>query len=85
VGRAVDLGSGTLISTAELVEKICELMGTRVRPILGAIPDRPMEPTAVARREETFRMLGWSPQTSLEEGLRRTIDWHRRDGVGRRR
>jgi UDP-glucose 4-epimerase len=85
VGRAVDLGSGTLISTAELVEKICELMGTRVRPILGAIPDRPMEPTAAARREETFRMLGWSPQTNLEEGLRRTIDWHRREGAGRRR
>jgi len=76
-GRTVDLGSGSLISTAELVENICELMGTRVRPIFGAIPDRPMEPTRAARTDETTRMLGWSPQTSLVEGLRRTIAWYR--------
>jgi nucleoside-diphosphate-sugar epimerase len=76
-GRTVDLGSGTLISTAELVERICELMGARVRPIFGAIPDRPMEPTRAARSDETLRLLGWSPQTSLAEGLRRTIAWYR--------
>lgn len=76
-GRTVDLGSGSLISTAELVEKICELMGGKLRPVFGAIPDRPMEPTRVARTDETLRMLGWSPQTSLAEGLRRTIQWHR--------
>jgi UDP-glucose 4-epimerase len=81
-GRTVDLGSGSLISTAELVEKICELMGARVRPIFGAIPDRPMEPTAAARTDETVRMLGWSPQTSLAEGLRRTIDWYREEATG---
>jgi len=76
-GQTIDLGSGTLISTAELVQKVCELMGARVRPVFGAIPDRPMEPTRVARTEETRRILGWAPGTSLVEGLRRTIDWYR--------
>jgi UDP-glucose 4-epimerase len=79
-GRTVDLGSGSLISTAELVEKICELMGAGVQPIFGAIPDRPIEPTRVARTEETLQMLGWAPETSLVEGLRRTIDWYREEG-----
>jgi nucleoside-diphosphate-sugar epimerase len=78
-GRTVDLGSGVLISTAELVEKVCGLMEGSVRPRFGTIPDRPMEPTRIARTDETFRLLGWSPQTSLEEGLRRTIHWYREE------
>jgi UDP-glucose 4-epimerase len=80
-GRTVDLGSGSLISTAELVEKICELMGGKQKPRFGAIPDRPMEPTRVARVDDTVRMLHWSPQTSLADGLRRTIEWYRNEAT----
>jgi nucleoside-diphosphate-sugar epimerase len=76
-GQTVDLGSGSLISTAELVEMVCGLMDAKVRPVFGALPDRPMEPVTAARSEDTRRMLGWTPQTSLAEGLRRTIAWHR--------
>jgi nucleoside-diphosphate-sugar epimerase len=76
-GQTVDLGSGMLTSTAELVEKICELMGAPIRPIFGAVPDRPMEPTRVARTSHTKHALGWSPQTTLLEGLGRTIAWYR--------
>ena len=76
-GATIDLGSGSLISTAELVEKVCELMGAKLRPAFGALPDRPMEPVTAARSAETRRMLGWAPETSLAEGLKRTIAWHR--------
>lgn len=76
-GRTVDLGSGTLIATADLVQKICDLMGGKGRPVLGAIPDRPLEPVRAARLEEALRLIGWSPQTSLDEGLERTIAWYR--------
>lgn len=72
-GQTVDLGSGSLITTADLVLKICDLMKSDIRPVFGALPDRPLEPTTIARTEETVRLLGWSPQTSLEEGLNRTI------------
>lgn len=78
-GRTVDLGSGSLLSTAELVEQICELMGGSVRPRIGALPDRPMEPRRVACTQETYRLLGWSPQTSLVKGLQRTIQWYREE------
>ena len=76
-GRSVDLGSGSLLSTAELVEKICGLMGGIVQPHFGAVPDRPMEPTRVANTKETVRLLGWAPRTDLVEGLQRTIQWYR--------
>ena len=76
-GETVDLGSGSLISTAELVERVCALMGAKARPVFGALPDRPMEPVTAARSAETRRLLGWSPATSLDDGLQRTIAWHR--------
>jgi nucleoside-diphosphate-sugar epimerase len=76
-GQTVDLGSGSLISTVELVERICELAGTDVRPQVGALADRPLEPVRVADVEATERALGWAPATALDEGLTRTIDWHR--------
>lgn len=75
-GGTVDLGSGTLIATAELVGKLCEVVGTTTRPNFGALPDRPMEPTRVADVKETERALGWAPATSLEDGLKRTVAWH---------
>jgi len=76
-GRTVDLGSGTQISTVEFVERICELVGTDLRPQVGALADRPLEPVRVADVATTARVLGWAPATALDDGLTRTIDWHR--------
>ena len=76
-GRTVDLGSGAPISTADLVEKARALIGADARPLLGALPDRPLEPTRVANVQETRQLLGWSPATTLEDGLARTIAWYR--------
>lgn len=82
-GRTIDLGSGSLISTAQLVQKVCELMGAEVRPVFGALPGSGTEPTRVARIDETRRMLGWSPNVTLAEGLRCTIEWCN-ESAGRR-
>ena len=76
-GRTVDLGSGRLVTTNDFVTRICELSGTGVRPKVGARADRPFEPVRLADVAETRRVLGWAPSTSLDEGLQRTIDWHR--------
>jgi UDP-glucose 4-epimerase len=75
-GDTVDLGSGSLITTAELVEMICSLMKSTVRPRFGALADRPLEPVRVARVADTTALTGWTPRVSLEQGLARTIDWY---------
>lgn len=77
VGRVVDLGSGSLIATADLVALICRLVEPSLQAQVGALPDRPMEPTGAACVEESFSMIGWSPRTGLEEGLKRTIEFYR--------
>lgn len=77
-GLTVDIGSGSLIATADLVSLICKLEGSGLEPVIGAIPDRPMEPSSTARIAESLRLIQWSPQVSLEDGLRRTIESYRR-------
>lgn len=81
VGATVDLGSGSLISTVDLVSTICRLVDPALVPNVGALPDRPMEPTGAARIDESLKLIGWSPRVSLEEGLRRTIEFYRRAGA----
>lgn len=77
-GLTVDIGSGSLISTEDLVSMICRLGGSGLKPVIGAIPDRPMEPSSTARIADSLRLIQWSPRVSLEDGLRRTIDSYRR-------
>jgi UDP-glucose 4-epimerase len=80
-GLTVDLGSGSLIATSDLVETICRVAGSTLRPSIGALPDRPMEPTGAAQVDESRRAIGWTPEFGLEEGLRKTIEFYRRAGA----
>jgi nucleoside-diphosphate-sugar epimerase len=75
-GKSVDLGSGILIPTKDLVDKICMFMTAKVKPAYGALADRPFEPIRVADTQEALRLIGWSPRIQLTDGLRRTIDWY---------
>lgn len=77
-GESVDLGSGELISTRDFVMKIAELMGTTLRPEVGTLPDRPMEPVFRADVERSFSQIGWRPATPLEHGLNEVIAYYRR-------
>jgi len=79
-GDSIDLGSGQLIATRDFVTKICELMGTPLRPEIGTLPDRPMEPVFKADVETSFNKIGWRPKTSLDQGLTEVIDYYRRRG-----
>ncbi|MFY9910152.1 MAG: SDR family NAD(P)-dependent oxidoreductase [Candidatus Sulfotelmatobacter sp.] len=71
----VDLGSGCLTELRAVALLIAQLMGTEIRPEFGARPDRPFEQTRVADVGRTYDQLGWRPRTSLETGLRTTIEW----------
>jgi UDP-glucose 4-epimerase len=80
-GLTVDLGSGSVIATSDLVTMICRIVGNGLEPVFGALPDRPMEPSSVARVAESRRLIDWSARIDLEEGLRRTVESFRNSGV----
>jgi UDP-glucose 4-epimerase len=76
-GSTLDLGSGSLVSIREIVERLIRLTRGNVDAGFGALPNRPLEPTRVAKIDETFEKTGWKPQVSLAEGLERTVNWYR--------
>jgi UDP-glucose 4-epimerase len=76
-GSTVDVGSGELVSIRSLVERIVPLVGGDVRPVFGALPDRPGERPRVADIAPTRELIGWKPSTSLDVGLARTVEWFR--------
>ena len=80
VGQTINLGSGREISIGELAQLIARLAGQpiaiesdeqRVRPDKSEI-ERLLADNTLART-----LLGWEPVVSLEEGLKRTIEWMR--------
>ncbi|GAP96235.1 UDP-glucose 4-epimerase [Leptolyngbya sp. NIES-2104] len=71
-----ELGSGTLTSIAEIVQRLNRMINPRIQPLFGALPDRPMEQVRVANIADSMSKLNWQPKVSLEEGLARTVDWY---------
>ena len=76
-GGYVDIGSGELVTTGDVAERVCRIARTGVAPILGAVPDRAMEQVRKADIDATSAILGWRPAMSLDAGLERTYDWYK--------
>jgi UDP-glucose 4-epimerase len=76
VGGVFDIGSGTTVTIRSLVARLMETMNSSLEPIFGGLPDRPLETSEVAHLRQTERLLGWAPTTTLEQGLRLTVEWY---------
>jgi nucleoside-diphosphate-sugar epimerase len=76
-GATVDLGSGVLTSTREIVLKLVAQIDPRAEPQFGAVPDRPAEEVRLADLAAAKAALGWEPRTPLDQGLAQTIAWYR--------
>lgn len=76
-GSTLDLGSGQLRSVRSIVEQLVTTMRPSVQPLLGALPDRSFPPQCVANTKESREKLGWHASTTLEAGLRHTVEWYR--------
>jgi nucleoside-diphosphate-sugar epimerase len=75
-GSTIDVGSGTLVSIETIVEQLVQLINPQVRPLFGALVDRPLEQVKVANVVKAYAMMKWQPVTSLEVGLQRAVDWY---------
>jgi UDP-glucose 4-epimerase len=74
----VNIAAGEEVSIRDLVSKIAELTGTSAHIDVGALPYRPTEIWRMfADSKRARETLGWSPEVSLEEGMKRTIEWFR--------
>jgi GDP-L-fucose synthase len=80
VPEPINLGTGSEITIRRLVELIAGLCG-----FAGRIEWDATKPDGQPRRcldtSRAKQLLGWSAETSFEDGLRKTIDWWREHGV----
>jgi len=67
--------SGEEVSVGDLADLIAKHFAT---PTLHRIEDIPAE-TRNADISKIRRAIGWEPQTTLDDGIGRTIDWYRRE------
>jgi UDP-glucose 4-epimerase len=76
-GQTIDLGSGKLVPIRAVVADLMTVIGSKVQPIFGALPDRPLERPRTANIADAYQKLGWMASTPLAAGLERTTEWYR--------
>lgn len=74
--QVFNVGSGESFSVKEIIKKAQELAGTRKRVIEEKKVRSHEVSDCVADIRRIKRRLGWRPRTTLEEGLRQTIEYH---------
>jgi CDP-glucose 4,6-dehydratase len=77
-GEAFNAGGGQPHRVLDVVELICRIAGTGVKPEVrgsGASPGEIDRQWVDATRLR--ELTGWAPAHTLEEGLQRTIEWYR--------
>lgn len=83
-GETYNIGGNNEMKNIDLVNKICSLMdelgGIPVKPsnqLITYVKDRPGHDFRYAINSSKIRdQLGWIPTTTLEEGLRFTVQWY---------
>jgi len=78
-GEVYNLGTGVNYSVREIYDEIAAQLGSTIEPDYR--PDLPGEAQANLADITAARALGWEPQVDLREGLRRSIEFIRREVV----
>lgn len=74
-GQAFNFSNEVQITVLQLVEKILALMGSNLKPDIRNEASNEIRAQYLCAAKAR-RVLGWSPLFTLEEGLRRTIEWY---------
>ncbi|PWH12782.1 MAG: NAD-dependent dehydratase [Anaerolineae bacterium] len=79
-GKTINLGTGSEIRIADLVEKIIAKVN---RPVQIQVEEQRLRPEAsevyrlLSDNSQAKQVLGWFPQVNLDDGLDQTITWIR--------
>ncbi len=74
-GTAVNLGTTERIKVIDAVNMVLDYTGHKAQ--IKFLPNMPVGPlNRVADNSLAKKLLGWEPQVSFKEGLKRTIEWY---------
>ena len=77
-GEAFNIGCGTRTSLNQLIQKLNQILGSDLKAVYQNARKGDVR-NSVADVGKAQTMLGYSPATSLEQGLRHVVDWYRKD------
>jgi len=78
IGDVVNVGSGTEITVAAVVDEVCRIVG---REPVVELDEKRLRPSGseverlLCDRRKAKGLMGWAPAVGFAEGLRRTVDW----------
>ena len=75
-GHAFNFSNEIQVTVLQLVERILALMNSDLKPDVRNAAGNEIKHQYLSA-EKARTMLGWSPRFTLEEGLKRTIEWYR--------
>jgi nucleoside-diphosphate-sugar epimerase len=79
-GQVINVATGGRISLNALLSAMNDILGTSITPVYGA-PRAGDVRDSQADISKAKTLLGYEPTVSLEDGLRRTLDWARSRGA----
>ena len=78
LGEEINLGNDNTIRIGDLAEKIFGMIGRTPRLVTDSQRIRPGKSEVRklwASNKKAKELIGWEPRVSLDEGLRRTVEW----------
>lgn len=79
-GEILNIGYGRQHSVGDIVSKIISLVPEKVKPLWQSVSNPRIEPSIwVADISKTKKLLNWHPRHNLDQGLKKTIDWFRKN------
>lgn len=80
VGKVINLGCGEDYKIIDVARKVLSIIGAGIRLKTGRLPYREGEVKRFyCDNSLAKKILRWKPRVKLEEGLRRTIGWYKKE------
>jgi nucleoside-diphosphate-sugar epimerase len=81
IGEIINIGNGIEYKIKDVVLKILKMMNNPIKPAIGVLPYREGEVMHFySDNKKAKSLLNWKPKYSLEEGLKKTIEWYIKNG-----
>lgn len=79
IGEVYNLGGADIVENLSMAQRLLRAMG-KPESLLTYVKDRPGHDRRYALKcDKMERELGWKSAISLDDGLRQTIDWYKRN------
>ena len=81
-GEAINVGSERSFSIKEIVNMIANIMSKKIKLKTDSSRFRPYDVDhLICDYRKARKLLGWKPEVSIEDGLKKTVEWAKQNGV----